>query len=71
MNNRYVYNDILLSKFYIEKFEADKRHKSKLLKKNKIIGNLQKTVEKLKKEINDLLNFNKYPTYSYYKINFK
>ena len=66
MNKRYVYDTILLSKFYIEKSEADKRHKSKLIKKNKIIGNLQKTVQKLKNEINDLLKFNKYPTYAYY-----
>jgi len=70
MNKRYFYDSILLSKFYIEKTEADKKHKSKLIRKNKIIGNLQKTVQKLKKEINDLLKFKKYPTYAYYSINF-
>ena len=63
-----MYDQILISKFYLEKFEANKRHKSKVRKKNKIIGNLQKTVEKLKKEINDLVKCNKYPTYSYPNI---
>lgn len=55
---------IIMSKIYLKNFEIEKKYKNKLIKRNKTIGNLKKTNEKLKKEINELLNYVKYPTYT-------
>ena len=55
---------ILMSKIYLKNFDIETKYKNKLIKRNKTIGNLKKTIEKLKKEINEMLNYKKYPTYT-------
>ena len=63
MNKRYINDAIIFSKLYIEKYDIEETYKNKIRKKNKTIGNLQKTLHKFKKEINELLGYIKYPTY--------
>jgi hypothetical protein len=67
MNKKHkIYDAIIYSKLYLEKFDAEMNHRDKLKKKNKIIGNLQKANHNLKKEINELLNYTKYPIFKVY-----
>lgn len=53
---------IIFSKIYLNNYELNNFYKNKIIKKNKIISNLQKTNYKLKNEINELLQFKKYST---------
>tara|TARA_B100001094_G_scaffold175218_1_gene169409 strand:+ start:2358 stop:2567 length:210 start_codon:yes stop_codon:yes gene_type:complete len=68
MNKRYINDAIIFSKLYIEKYDVEETYKNKIIKKNKTIGNLQKTIHKYKNEINELLGYIKYPTYPTYKL---
>jgi len=67
MNKKHkIYDAIIHSKLYLEKYDAEINYRDKLKKKNKIIGNLQRANQNLKKEINELLNCKKYPIFKLY-----
>ena len=53
---------IIFSKIYLQNYEMEDIYKKKISKKNIIINRQQKVIYNLKKEINNILNYNKYAT---------